>query len=198
KAHQAIEEYFTQVSESKLLGKPGLQELRKELLETALRYYQDFLSQRADDPTLQAEVAAALGRVAFIYDQTGAPDAARTAYQQALARYERLAEAEPANPKLQADLARTCTRLAGVQARTRALDEAVVVLDRARAIQERLAADDPTQEHRNDVARTYRQTGHVWMHQGRRPEARRALVQARDTWQQLVQAHPDRADFRHD
>jgi len=59
KARQAVDEQFILVSESKLFDAPGFQQLRKELLDSALKYYQDFLQQRPDDPVLQAEVAAA-------------------------------------------------------------------------------------------------------------------------------------------
>jgi uncharacterized protein HemX len=38
-AHQAVHDYFTLVSESTLLQEPSLEPLRKQLLQTALRYY---------------------------------------------------------------------------------------------------------------------------------------------------------------
>ena len=50
KARQAVDEYFTKVSESKLLNVPGLQPLRKELLESSRKYYQEFLKDRAWTP----------------------------------------------------------------------------------------------------------------------------------------------------
>jgi serine/threonine protein kinase/tetratricopeptide (TPR) repeat protein len=65
-ARQAVEDYLTQVSESQLLEAPGLEPLRQQLLETALRYYQRFIEQHAGDPALQADVAAAHLRVAQI------------------------------------------------------------------------------------------------------------------------------------
>jgi hypothetical protein len=55
KARQAVDDYLTKVSESKLLNVPGLQPLRKELLDSARAYYEGFLRQRADDPGLRAE-----------------------------------------------------------------------------------------------------------------------------------------------
>ncbi len=45
-ARRAIEDYLTKVSESRLLDEPGLQPLRKELLESALKYYQGLMSER--------------------------------------------------------------------------------------------------------------------------------------------------------
>jgi serine/threonine protein kinase len=60
-ALQAVDDYFTQVSENTLLKSPlpGLQPLRKELLETAVKYYQAFVEEHREDPVLRAELAAA-------------------------------------------------------------------------------------------------------------------------------------------
>ena len=44
------------MSEDTLLNQPGMQELRKKLLQKTLDYYQRFLKQRADDPTVQDEL----------------------------------------------------------------------------------------------------------------------------------------------
>jgi serine/threonine protein kinase/tetratricopeptide (TPR) repeat protein len=59
KARQAVHDQLTLVSQSTLFNTPGFQVLRKQLLESALGYYEGFLRQRPDDPVLQAEVAAA-------------------------------------------------------------------------------------------------------------------------------------------
>ena len=50
RARAAVDGYLTTVSESQLLKFSGLQPLRGELLESALRFYQDFLKERGDDP----------------------------------------------------------------------------------------------------------------------------------------------------
>ena len=56
KARQAVDEYFTLVSESKLLDVPSLQLLRRQLIEAVLRYYQGFSRQNSDDPQMLAEL----------------------------------------------------------------------------------------------------------------------------------------------
>jgi tetratricopeptide (TPR) repeat protein/serine/threonine protein kinase len=71
KARQAVDDYFTQVSATPLLDTPGLEPLRKQLLDTALNYYQDFIRQYGDDPQLQADVAAAHLRVSQITYMNG-------------------------------------------------------------------------------------------------------------------------------
>ncbi len=65
-ARAAVDESFTLVSESKLLDVPGLQPLRMELLESALRYYQGFALKHSGDPRTMADVAATYLRIAQI------------------------------------------------------------------------------------------------------------------------------------
>ena len=59
RARQAVDQYFTRVSQSKLFDVPTLQPLRKELLEDAVHYYQTLLSDRGESPTLLADLAVA-------------------------------------------------------------------------------------------------------------------------------------------
>ena len=65
-ARKAVDDYLTVVGSSPLLDAPGMEPLRKQLLDTALRYNLEFIQQRGDDPQLQADVAAAHIRVAEI------------------------------------------------------------------------------------------------------------------------------------
>src|SRR5260370_9098237 len=70
KARQAVDEEFTLVSQRNLFEAPGFQSLRRDLLESALKYHQDFLQQRPEDPVLQVEVAAAYLRLYQVYMAT--------------------------------------------------------------------------------------------------------------------------------
>jgi tetratricopeptide (TPR) repeat protein len=84
KACQAVEDQFTLVSQSTLFEAPGLQSLRKDLLENALKYYQGFLDQRPGDPVLRAEIAAAYLRLYQIYAVLGRSDDAALALERGL------------------------------------------------------------------------------------------------------------------
>jgi serine/threonine protein kinase/Tfp pilus assembly protein PilF len=66
KARKAVDDYFTLVSANPIFDTPGLETLRKQLLETALAYYQGFVKEHGDDPMLLADMAAANIRVAQI------------------------------------------------------------------------------------------------------------------------------------
>src|SRR5207244_1909303 len=63
KATAAVDHYMTKVSETKLLENPGMQPLRRDLLTSALGFYEAFLKERRDDPNLKLAVAAAQLRV---------------------------------------------------------------------------------------------------------------------------------------
>ena len=84
-ARKAVDDYLTTVSQDLLLKSelPGLKPLRKELLEKALRYYQEFLRQRGDDPAQKEAAAAAFYRVGDITGEIGAKPAAFEALRRA-------------------------------------------------------------------------------------------------------------------
>jgi tetratricopeptide (TPR) repeat protein len=105
KARQAVDDYFTKVSESKLLNVPGLQPLRKELLESARTYYEEFLCQRAGDANLRAEAGAAAYRVAIITGILATPGQARPVMEQARDAYLGLTRDQPSVTKYRVDLA---------------------------------------------------------------------------------------------
>ncbi|HEY8504103.1 MAG TPA: protein kinase [Gemmataceae bacterium] len=64
-ARRAVDQ-FVQVTEEELAGNPFLEGTRKRLLEVALAYYQDFIDQRRDDPTIRAELQASRAKVEAI------------------------------------------------------------------------------------------------------------------------------------
>src|SRR5204863_7646585 len=86
---------FTTVSEDTLLNQPGMQPLRKDLLNKALTYYQRVLKQRASDPRVQDELAAAHFRIGLITEVLQSPDEALPLYQTALQMPQHLQGAKP-------------------------------------------------------------------------------------------------------
>jgi tetratricopeptide (TPR) repeat protein len=107
RARAAVDGYLTTVSESQLLKVPGLQPLRGELLESARRFYQDFLKERGDDPTPRAELAATQARIGRIQSELGAADEARRALKSAIATYQAEVARDPQDPALRTALADT-------------------------------------------------------------------------------------------
>src|SRR5262249_605231 len=104
-----------EVSETELLDRPGMQPLRKKLLQSAQEYYQGFVDQHSEDPTLRKELAEAYRRVGSITAEIGSKSEAEPPLRQAIPMFETLLLASSADEELQSDLARSYQELAYVQ-----------------------------------------------------------------------------------
>lgn len=67
-ARKAVDQ-FVQISEEEMAGKPFAEGTRQRLLTAALAYYQDFLVQRGDDPSVQRELEASQARVRALLEE---------------------------------------------------------------------------------------------------------------------------------
>jgi serine/threonine protein kinase len=128
KARQTVDEYFTQVSQNKLLKTPlpGMQPLRKELLGAALKYYREFAEEHAQDPRLQADLAVACLNMGKIIRLTESNERALPHFQQALQILERLEKDNPASFPVQRDLAETESEMASAISKGKHADEALI------------------------------------------------------------------------
>src|SRR6185295_13041000 len=93
-------DFFTQVSAEEMADKPGVQAVRKKLLEAALEYYEDFIEQSDDDPSVHAALAASRLRVANILGEIGSRPDEREALERARDYYH----AHPSLPDFQREL----------------------------------------------------------------------------------------------
>jgi serine/threonine-protein kinase len=105
RARAAVDAYLTRVSENQLLKVSGMQPLRRDLLQSALTFYQDFLKEHGNDPALRAELAAAQLRLGRINLELGLRSEARGALKEAVAGFESALKVDPQNANLQAGLA---------------------------------------------------------------------------------------------
>lgn len=90
RARRAIDDSFTLISENRLLDEPGMQPLRRELLEQAHQYYEAFSAEHPDDVESLAELAAAQLRLAQMRLVVGDTDAALEALTSGVDRIEYL------------------------------------------------------------------------------------------------------------
>ena len=104
-AHRAVEEYFTKVSESRLLNEPHMTPLRQELLKTARDFYQDFVNRRSGDPKAMADLGLAYNRLAAIDRAFMDMDEMETGAQRSRAIFSGLVAAHPDNPEYRRGLA---------------------------------------------------------------------------------------------
>jgi tetratricopeptide (TPR) repeat protein len=206
KAGEAVNQFFTVVSESQLLETPGLESLRKELLETALRYYEDLSKQHGDDPRLQADVAAAHLRVAQIRYWNGE---AQTQWfphtRDGTDMIERLIEEHRDTPEVVRRLAglyRTGWEPRVISAGSAVRQQAPVdgqqilrYLEKLIHCWEKFAHDHPDiPELQNDLAGDYLYLGDTYMG----AEGVRCADKAIEIWGKLVHEHPREPSYRMD
>jgi tetratricopeptide (TPR) repeat protein len=145
-ARRAVDEYFIQVSENTLLDTPvpGMQPLRKELLQTALRYYREFQALHHDDPSLRAELARACYRIGYIEHDVGTTEQALTAFEEARSLGESLIREDPADLAIRYDLARSARSVGSVLYRRMGRQaEGLEQLRRAQVLAESLVRERP-------------------------------------------------------
>jgi tetratricopeptide (TPR) repeat protein len=193
-ARQAVDEYFTRVSENTLLDSPvpGMQPLRKELLETALRYYRRFQARSRDDPTLRVELARAIYRVGRINELIGRNEETLAAYEEALAMFEGLMRDQPADAAIRNDAARA-NRGVGYMLAQR-MGQPARGLSRLRtavSLSESLVLEQPgNAEFQKELANGYVELGGALRTrketEGELPSLEKALL----IWEHLAQAEP--------
>jgi serine/threonine-protein kinase len=111
-AHDVVSEFCVRLSDNQLNGVPGLQPLRRELLGAAVKYYEQFLTRKGDDPMLRNELAGICRRLGTINAAIGKRDEAQAAFDRSL----KIMQDSPADtPQRQGDLARTRLSIALLQ-----------------------------------------------------------------------------------
>ena len=138
-ARQAVDDYFTTVSQDILLNQPGLQSLRRRLLEKAREYYVPFLRKSGDDRSLQSEVARVnfyLGRIAA---EIGTREEAFIHYEDARKSQERLLARKPIDKTLLDELGDTLNAIGNLWDAAYDFGQAIDAFDRAIVVRKELS-----------------------------------------------------------
>jgi tetratricopeptide (TPR) repeat protein len=196
-AHQAVRDFCTRVSEGRLASVPGLQPVRKELLQDALGYYRTFIKRHADDPRLEAELADAHFRVGAMTAAVGTYPDALAAYQEALPLYEKSSRANPGDARARLLVARTYNNMATLYGATGNQGEALRCAGRARdRLEPSLRPDAGDVTGQTELGRAYRNLAVFERQGGRTDDALRAFEKSRDLLGQLRRAGSREAEVR--
>ncbi len=196
RAREAVDEYLTKVSEDKLLNTPGLQPLRKDLLELALKYYQQFIAERSDDPDLQTDLANAYYRVGEITAEIASTKDALKAHQKALDIRKALAVRNTGNEDDEDNLVESYRAVGLLQKKTGNRVAALNSYDQAKRIALRLVnqhANVP--KYREEVGHIYRSLGSLYGDTRNLSEAENSIRLAIQVWKTLAAEHPDQGDY---
>ncbi len=196
-ARRAVDDYLTRVSESRVLRVPGLEPLRRELLEDALRYYRGFVELRGHDPSVREELVRAYERVGRINELVGTDAAALDAFRQSLALAEAVAAARPGDAGVKQHIAAVHNSIGLIQMKNGQVDEAFRSLNLARSIDLALSQAHPTElGYQVELAGHLHNLGIFLEQTGRPAEALERLEEALGLYERLAKAYPESDFFR--
>jgi eukaryotic-like serine/threonine-protein kinase len=199
KARDAVDHMLSRVAAEKLAHVPQMQEVRRELLEKALEFYQGFLEQAGDDAEVRSETGRTYVRVGNIRSFLGQHAEAESAYRRAVELLRPLAADFPAEPQYRHHLADSHHGLAVVLAKARRAEEAEAAYREAVALHEQLANALPAEpRYRRGLARNHNDLGALLITAGRDQEAEAALRAARDLRGPLAADFPGVDEYRYD
>ncbi len=198
-ARDAVDDLFTKVSEDSLLNQPGMQGLRKDLLQKTLDYYEQFLKQRANDSSVKEEFAATLFRAGRIIDELQSPDKALPYLQQAREIQEQLLQESAHDPKRVQALGDTENALGRSLHRSQQFDKALAEYQKGRDLRQQLVRLVPeNKEYQRALANSVMNIGLAKKDLGEFDQAAEQLHTAQNLRLAQLAAGGDTAKLRRD
>jgi tetratricopeptide (TPR) repeat protein len=185
-ACSAVDELLARVGHERLAHEPRLEKVRQELLQQAVRFYERFLSERADDPEVRWQAARTRKNLGDIRQMLGRPDEAEREYHQAIDLLAAEVEQDPDKAAYRQDLAATRHNLGLLLAEEQRHGEAEEQLTAARALRRELAdgaADDL--DTARDLAASAHELGVLLARRGAAVEAEAAFGESLGTLARL-------------
>jgi tetratricopeptide (TPR) repeat protein len=195
-ACDAVLQMLVELGDERLAGIPRAEEVRRKVLQDALKFYQRLLQEQSNDPVAQHETALAYDSVGRIQNELGQNPEAIMAYREGIHLLEPLFAATPDDLDVRHNLAGCLCNLGNALCQSGRETEAVPVYRRAAEIQEGLVAQFPDNaDYREYLVNIYIGLGvsesPVDPRKGR-GHYERAVDQAR----QLVERFPKEVDYR--
>jgi serine/threonine-protein kinase len=196
----AVKQMLVRVSEDddKLYQEPGMELVRRKLLEDALQFYEGFLKETSND-AVREETAHIYCYLGDLEKRLGHPAAAEKAYSAASVLYHGLATEFPQQPTYRLRLAGCYTNLANALVKASREKEAEDAYRQAVDIQQTLVQEFPESgKYRSALAGNHHNLGTLLSCTGRLAEAEETLRRALDERQRLADEFPEMASYRRD
>jgi serine/threonine-protein kinase len=186
------------LGEKRLADVPRLKELRQDLLEDTLAFYQALLQGADDpDPAVRLDAAVACENTGDIHYLLGRYQAATDNFRQAVALLERLPPEYRSRPDVQNHLAECCEYLGSQAGDAVSQEERDRYFQRALAIREEIAAaelDNPVWQ--DQLARAAHNLAGHYLNTGRITEAEFLYDQAEALRTRLIREYPQDDGYR--
>jgi serine/threonine protein kinase/tetratricopeptide (TPR) repeat protein len=196
-ARDAVNSLFTQVSQSPKLKTKGMESFRKDLLQSAQKFYERFIREQFDAPGVRYDLGLAHRRLAEIHRELSDYAAAEDSSAKAVAILGELARAQPETAEYQRDLAASYSMLGLVYSDTSRWEEANAAYQQALAIaEEQVRAHPEVTEYEYTLAKTYGASALMYHRSVRLENAEKRFQQAFDVLKKLVQNHPLNSEYQ--
>jgi tetratricopeptide (TPR) repeat protein len=196
-ARQVVDKYVNRVSDDPRLHAHDLEDLRKDLLQSPVAFYQQVADRYSADPAIQAERGQAYYRLGLLSAEVGSTKDALGLLHKAIAIVEGLVQAHPTNASYRRDLATYLTSLGVWSEDAGQLDAVEPLYERALKIRTDLVREQPASgEARADLARSYNNLGVLYRLTGRIKQAEAAHEEARAIRERLVRDYPKDNEYQ--
>jgi serine/threonine protein kinase/tetratricopeptide (TPR) repeat protein len=196
KAREVVDHLVTRLAELKLKDMPQMELLRRDLLEDAVKYYQDFARQSEDDLETRLELCRAERRLGDYYLDLGQEDAAQKVVSEAVATLLALNAGFASEASYRQELALANQSLANCLSRSGKRSEAEALFQRAIDLLLPLVAQHPEEPvHQTILANTYGMAGINLGQMGRMQERLDAFRRSEEVLQQVVAQHAEQPRY---
>jgi eukaryotic-like serine/threonine-protein kinase len=196
RAREAVKAYLLKTSENPLLQSGDFQSLRKELLETAIPFYEEFVRQDQQNPDLEFERGRAYDDLGFLRQGIGESERAEADLLTAQGIYRRLAERFPEKSVYRLRLAEGLNSRGGVLDQLGRREAAEEEYRQALALADQLPSGPDAADSLESQARIRGNLGLLLKETGRLDEAEQMLRQAVATREKLLEQKPDSLSLR--
>jgi len=197
RAKQAVDLMLSRVGQDTLAHVPQMTAIRKELLENALGFYEQFRKEKSDDPAVRWEGSRAQQRVADIYQKLGKPDSAAKAYEQSLASLAELAGTYPQRLEYRKDLAGGYNNFGNLLKDIKQSKKAEQFYRQAMKVREELFEAAPRlPEHTQELAESFNNLGIILQTLGKMKEAEPAYRRGAELLRKLKAEFPKTPRYR--
>jgi serine/threonine protein kinase len=152
KACAAVDQLLARVGHERLAHEPRMEQIRQELLQKAAGFYEGFLRERGDDPSVKWQTARTQKNLGDIEEMLGKIDLAEERYRAALTLLTELHDADPENRDFTRDLAAARHNFGLLLAESSRTVEAEKSLRLARDLRLGLVAQSSSNDDRDDLA----------------------------------------------
>jgi hypothetical protein len=199
-ARQVVDQFGIRHAEQ-LAAVPGAEPLRQGVLGETLSYYQEFIQQADDDPSLRSDLATTYFKMGAIREQLGGARQALAAYRRAEALFQQLFAEQPADGRHLAEVAVCQNNIGWLLSQMGNTAESRAAYLDAIATQERLVAEHAAEKgdvarFRSDLALTYGNLGLLEQQTGDTAKAAESFGQSLRIQEDLVRLYPDDMSYQ--